>query len=405
MKRKIILILIGLSFLFLPLQAQINLLLDVFSWQGNNGAYPYGSPVISGSTLYGMTYQGGSCAEHGEGTIFKVQLDGTGFTRLHEFCDQYGSYPYGSLIVAGTTLFGMTTRGGSAYSGTIFRVETDGTGFTLLHLFDNNGSSPYGSLVLSGSTLYGMTQKGGINNKGTIFKIETNGTGFTLLHEFAGGSDDGAYPYGSLIISGPTLFGMTENGGAGDQGTIFKIQADGSGFSLKHSFAGGSADGALPKGDLLISGSTLFGMTRKGGGSDNGTIFKIQINGTGFALLHQFAGGPADGGEPWGALAISGSTLFGMTRNGGNMNMGTIFRVETDGNGFLLMHKFAGHPWGGAQPHGSLLFLGSTLYGMTSGGGFHASGIVFSIDPSACNIIHVSAPVGGETWKAGSSHD
>ena len=41
---------------------------------------------------------------------------------------------------------------------------------------------PYGSLTLSGSTLYGMTTYGGANNDGTIFSIPvTGGTPTTLL--------------------------------------------------------------------------------------------------------------------------------------------------------------------------------------------------------------------------------
>ena len=73
--------------------------------------------------------------------------------------------------------------------------------------------------VLSGTTLYGMTSTGGGRNKGTIFKVETNGGGYTLLHEFVGGADDGETPYyGSLVISGTTLYGMTYKGGDSDIG-------------------------------------------------------------------------------------------------------------------------------------------------------------------------------------------
>jgi uncharacterized repeat protein (TIGR03803 family) len=38
--------------------------------------------VVSGNTLYGTTASG---AESGHGTVFAVQLDGTGFTNLHNF--------------------------------------------------------------------------------------------------------------------------------------------------------------------------------------------------------------------------------------------------------------------------------------------------------------------------------
>jgi hypothetical protein len=48
----------------------------------------------------------------------------------------------------------------------------------------NNGSLPEGNLTLGGTTLYGMTSMGGaydvLNRWGTIFKIETDGSGFTV---------------------------------------------------------------------------------------------------------------------------------------------------------------------------------------------------------------------------------
>ncbi len=197
----------------------------------------------------------------------------------------------------------------------------------LLHEFAGNpasvvadGSEPYGSLTLSGSTLYGMTRNGGgyEHDSGMIFKINANGTGFTLLHAFNGGAADGRWPEGSLILSGTTLYGMTSFGGDNDKGTIFKIETNGTGFTLLHEFAGGVADGDRPYGSLILSGTTLYGMTYAGGGgSDWGTIFKIETSGAGFTLLHDFAGGDTDGSIPEGSLILSGSTLYGMTNQGG----------------------------------------------------------------------------------------
>jgi uncharacterized repeat protein (TIGR03803 family) len=81
-------------------------------------------------------------------------------------------------------------------------------------------------------------------------------------------------------------------------------------INLLHEFAGGTADGYFPRESLVLSGSTLYGMTYRGGAYDRGTIFKIQVNGTGYTLLHEFAGGNADGAYPMGSLIISGSTLY-----------------------------------------------------------------------------------------------
>ena|SRR5208337_4042423 len=117
---------------------------------------------------------------------------------------------YGSLTLVGkTTLCGMTKGGGADNNGTIFMFNTTTGKETVLYSFTGypDGAHPYGSLTLSGTTLYGMTEYGGAYDCGTIFKVNTNGTGYEVLYSFAGDPDgDGAWPYGSLTISGKQLF-------------------------------------------------------------------------------------------------------------------------------------------------------------------------------------------------------
>ena len=47
---------------------------------------------------------------------------------------------------------------------------------------------------------------------GNIFSINTDGRGYQNLLSFSG--SNGQYPRGSLTVSGSTLYGMTESGGA-----------------------------------------------------------------------------------------------------------------------------------------------------------------------------------------------
>ena len=237
-------------------------------------------------------------------------------------------------------------------------------------------------MLSAGSTLYGMTYCGGASASGTIFSIQPDNSGFTLLHSFTGGADGGRIPYGSLISAGSTLYGMTNRGGASDEGTIFSIRTDKSGFTLLHTFTGGANDGCSPRGSLLSDGSTLYGMTYGGGTSNSGTIFSIQPDKSGFKLLHSFTGGANDGRFPRGSLLSDGSTLYGMTYQGGASNCGTIFSIQTDKSGYTLLHTFAGEADDGCRPYGSLLSAGSTLYGMTSHGGASDSGVVFSLGPA-----------------------
>jgi uncharacterized repeat protein (TIGR03803 family) len=292
------------------------------SFTGTDGSWPTGSLVQSGSVLYGMTQLGGS---NGMGTIFKINTDGTGFSVLYSFAGGAadGSTPYGSLLLSESTLYGMTSSGGSGSHGVIFKINTDGTGFGLLHSFtggSSDGASPLdGSLILSGTTLYGMTSGGGSNNGGVAFKINTDGTGFSLLYAFGPTAYNG--PSGPLTLSGSTLYGTTPNDGANGAGTVFQITTDGTSFSVLRSFAHQSTtDGEIPQGALVQSGSLLFGATRLGGTGGLGTIYQINTDGTGFTLLHSFTGGN-DGANPTAGVILSGSTLYGMTctdnENGG----------------------------------------------------------------------------------------
>jgi uncharacterized repeat protein (TIGR03803 family) len=222
----------------------------------------------------------------------------------------------------------MTYHGGANDSGTIFEFNTKTGALTLLHSFEGgttDGDHPYGNLILSGTTLYGMTSSGGANNNGTIFEFNTKTGQLTLLHSFWG---DGAYPYGNLILSGTNLFGMTYRGGVNDEGLIFMINTQNLELTQLHSFEGGTTDGAHPSGSLILSGANLYGMTELGGADSQGTIFEFNTKTGQLTLLHSFEGGTTDGANPLGNLILSGTTLYGMTEVGGTDGVGIIFSLK-----------------------------------------------------------------------------
>ena len=358
-------------------QAQLTLL-HTFTGTGSDGANPMGTLTLSGGTLYGMTFSGGTS---GGGTVFDIGTNGSGYTTLRSFTGgSDGLQPSGSLTLSGGTLYGMTTYGGASFNGNVFQIGTNGSGYANLYTFTggNGGAKPSGSLTLSGATLYGMTTYGGSNSKGNVFQIGTGGS-YANLHSFTNEVLSSATPLGSLTLSGSFLYGMGYGGGASGQGTVFRIGTNGSGYTALYSFTGGS-DGAAPKGSLTLAGdgATLYGLT-SGGTSSNGTVFAIGTNGT-FTLLHTFTGN--DGAAPGGDLTLSpdGSTLYGLTSRGGASSSGTVFRVGTSGSGFTTLYSFTGGS-DGASPAGSLTLSGNgtTLYGETSAGGTSGKGTIFSL--------------------------
>ena len=286
----------------------------------SEGAEPFCELALSGNTLYGTATLGGSGLD---GTLFAVNTDGTGFTNLHIFTatagtaglsgagtDGDGAIPHAGLILAGNTLYGTAIGGGSSGNGTVFAVNTDGTGFRTLYSFttttgtsgwagagaNSDGAGPIGGLILSGDTLYGTTGLGGSSGDGTVFAVKTNGTGFTTLYSFSaatapdlgtysfsGPNSDGAGPLASLILSGNTLYGTATAGGSSGDGTVFALNTDGTGFTNLYSFTSRTGppvannDGVAPRGELVLADNTLYGTASTGGSSDAGTVFSLSL--------------------------------------------------------------------------------------------------------------------------------
>jgi len=70
--------------------------------------------------------------------------------------------------------------------------------------------------------LYGTANGGGSSGNGTVFKLNTDGTAFTTLHSFSG-SNDGAIPEAGLILWDQTLFGTAAYGGSARWGTVLSL--------------------------------------------------------------------------------------------------------------------------------------------------------------------------------------
>ena len=228
-------------------------------------------------------------------------------------------------------------------------------------------------LTLVGSTLFGTTAYGGADGDGTIFSINTNGSGYQVLYSFSGSGSDGADPFAGLTLVGSTLFGTTAYGGADDDGTIFSINTDGSGYQVLYSFTNTGSDGADPYAALTLVGSTLFGTTAYGGADGAGTVFSINADGSGYQVLHSFSGTGSDGADPYAGLTLAGSTLFGTTAYGGAGGAGTVFSINADGSGYQVLYSFADTGSDGADPNSSLTLAGYTLFGTTAYGGADGS--------------------------------
>jgi uncharacterized repeat protein (TIGR03803 family) len=266
--------------------------------------------------------------------------------------------------------------------------------FTTLHSFDfTDGESPNGTLVqATNGDLYGTTFFGGpirANVVGTVFKISTGGT-LTTEHVFCPQTEctDGANPEAGLVqaINGD-FYGTTEDGGANDHGTVFKIGPSGA-LTTLYNFCsqGGCADGETPIAGLVqATNGDFYGTTSTGGANGYGTVFKITPSGT-LTTVYSFCSqsGCMDGATPQGGLfqAMNGD-LYGTTSCGGagvglttcgstNLNIGgTVFKM-TPAGALTTLYSFCSRTgcMDGANPRASLIqATNGDLYGTTSCGG------------------------------------
>jgi uncharacterized repeat protein (TIGR03803 family) len=363
---------------------------------GTDGTQP-AAALVEGSdgALYGTTQYGGA---DGSGTLFSLNKDGSIYNQLRSFRrvgpDSQGTYA-GLVQGPDGAFYGTTYRGGTNGSGTVFKLNGDGSSYRIVQSFDGGqGASPYGGLLVgSDGILYGTASGGGPEGGGTVFKLSTDGTGYSLLHGFSYVGGEGNFPVTALIEgSDGALYGTTLGGGTNNAGTVFKLGKDGGSYGVLYSFLGTNGDGQGPNCVLLeATNGALYGTTWLGGSNNAGTVFRLERDGTGYAVLHRFRITPGDGLNPFAGL-VQGSdgALYGTTESGGtNGGAGTVFKLNPDGSGYRVIHSFNGR--NGRSPEASLTEgWDGALYGTTSGGGSNNLGTVFRLnkDGTAYTVLY-----------------
>jgi len=379
-----------------------------------SGGFPNaGVTQATDGALYGTTQSGGS---NRYGTVYRLDSDGTNFSAVQNLAYfTTGAYVSSSLL-QGTdgALYGTAQAGGSGGYGTVFKLNPDGTGFAAVHDFDyTTGAYPYAALIQgTDGALYGTASWGGSTGYGTVFKLNSDGTGFSVLKDdFVPAS--GAYPYAGLLQgTDGALYGTASVGGSGGYGAVFKLNPDGTGFSvLKDDFGYSTTGGLLYAGLMQGADGALYGEAYYGGSGGYGTVFKLNSDGTGFSVL-QNLDHFTTGSNLFVGHLIQGTDglLYGTAQTGGSGGYGTVFQLKPDGTDFSVLLNFD-HFTTGSYPLNELMQgADGNLYGTTNSGASGA-GTVFRLvfDASSnqppvarCKDVTVSA---GEDCSATASID
>jgi uncharacterized repeat protein (TIGR03803 family) len=250
----------------------------------------------------------------------------------------------------------------------------------ILYGFNTEPANPVGRLAQDNDgNFYGMTAVGvgQLHVFGTIFRLTPDGV-LTTLVDFDGFNGDGQLGQSGLVLaSDGNFYGTTFHGGSGDQwttdhgypgdnGTVFRLTpADGLFTTLvKFSVTNGSGPNEL----ALGRDGSFYGTSMWGGSNNLGTVFRVTTNGvltTLFSFKDYIRG---DGANPAAGLVLgSDSNFYGTTSQGGNYGFGTVFQFSAAG-GLRKLADFDHR--NGATPMAEMV-LGNdgALYGTTENGG------------------------------------
>jgi uncharacterized repeat protein (TIGR03803 family) len=369
-----------------------------------DGHYPAFNNLLlaSDGNYYGTTSQGGT---NNLGTIFRISPAGA-MKVVHSFAGgAEGCYPTGGLSLnAAGSLVGIASGCGASGAGALFRSSLSGT-VVVMHTF-TAGTDGYNNTGCSGraptqrasdSFFVGSNCYGGPYGYGTVWTLAPNGR-FDVLHAFNETWADGLYGIDIALAADETIVGVTNQGGIGNNGTIFKIATNGT-YTILYNFSNQGHDGNQPEGIAIGPDGGYYGVTYYGGQFNQGVVF--QFLGGKFKVLHHVWNGIVrEGGNPVAKPVIDGNgAIWGSTYNSGAM-----FRATKAGV-YSSMYVFG--TGDGVSPDGAVALAGNDFYASTRTGGVHNLGTIarFSIGavPSVTITATPSRPNPGEAvtikWK------
>lgn len=252
-------------------------------------------------------------------------------------------------------------------------------GFKLIKSFgdaDRSGTVPVSELTTGADgKLYGVTFRGGRQNEGTLYGINKDGTGYRAVHHF-GRSDDGKHPSGALLLATDGgLYGTTTSSAAGDKGVVYRFDPATGVMKVVKRLEGATV---LLGRNGVIEGNdgVLYGVAD--GSTTNATaIFRLNKDGTGYRIIRSLPRANSD--FAWSRAPLfegSDGLLYGTCINGGTYNRGCLFKLNKQGNEFQTMISFGATPADPQAPAGGVI-EGSDgrLYGVTKRGPAEYGGV------------------------------
>lgn len=298
------------------------------------------------------------------------------------------------LSLAVVALVSGCTSSSSSPSSTATDVSTELTP-TVVEMTGSNGTTPNGAPscypadnsvqgTYGEEWCFGSTYGGGELNNGSVYRVKPDGSGFQTIASFD--LSNGLIPAQSPAMnsSRTALFGVTTQAGDSGLGVIYTVDLATNALSEVASLSP-NVTGTTPQGSVIIQDGVLYGQTGQNGGNQGGAIWSMTIGNTqSLKQLHSFAyGSTTDAAIPFGALSYNPNDglLYGQAFNGAANGIGGLYSLNPDGTNYQLRYSFS-EATGGMPQMGSPLIAGDGLiYSNQWLGGANGFGTILAFNP------------------------
>ncbi len=283
----------------------------------------------------------------------------------------------GPLVVYNDKLYTQAEKGGFGNEGTITAYNPATEQLELKAFFDaTTGGGSSTALALYNGKLYGFTRYGATYGRGCLFEYSIDPILFTKKI-ILGGSELTA-PDGKLVYINNKIYGCAYNGGNHGIGGIYEFNPATGAYAIKVQMQNSEGE-FYDHGGMMVYNNKFYGITTKGGATDDGVIFEYDPATNIYTKRYDFKA--TTGRAPYGLLTEYGGKLYGTCSGGSTNNMGNIFQY--DPVTFTYTEKVVFNANWGDRPQGELLLLNGKLYGTTALGGVHNNGTLFEYNPLA----------------------
>jgi uncharacterized repeat protein (TIGR03803 family) len=295
----------------------------IHSFDSTDGKSPIGGPLLgTDGLLYGATQSGGpantgvlfkittpgvltqltyfpsdsngvvtgSPIEDSSGNLYGGRLDALyeysgSYSTIYTMSEFYGTEVQGPVVqTTDGSLYVAAYAAGSFGCGSVIQLTTAGVLQSTYDFDCVTGANPSGP-VLEGSNgnLYGVTLLGGTHASGILYELAPGGV-FTVLYNFGVSKTDGEYPIGALTQgTDGNLYGVTEEGGSSNVGSLFEYALSTSKYSKLYSFPGKSG---LPEtAPFQHTNGKFYGTIYAGGTAGDGRLYSLDMGLSPFVAL------------------------------------------------------------------------------------------------------------------------